>query len=292
MKKYALFLVLLVVAAVAGQAQMLWKVTKPGCEKVSYIFGTHHFAPLSVLDGLPVSDIVSSVDELYGELSLEDMAGMASDPSLAQAMFAPADSTLDKVFTPAELTEITTKLQTAFNEPMMPMVIQQMNQMKPAALDMVIAQLAVQKLMPGFDMSQQLDKTLLEMGAKAGKPVKGLETLALQINALFGGSIREQAASLLKGLRSSDDMLEDFKTLNALYLAGDLDGLGKHTAESMTDAQRKSMLDDRNDAWVNFMLGMLPTTSVFIICGAGHLAGDKGLINQLRSGGYEVEPAI
>ena len=292
MKKQALFLLLLVMAALSAQAQLLWKVSKPGSDKTTYLFGTHHFAPLSVIDNMPLADLIAQADEIYGELSLDEMNSLAANPALAAAMMAPADSTLDKVFTPAELSEITSTLQQTFNEPMMPMIIQQMNPMKPAALDMVIAQLAVAKLMPDFDMTKQLDKTLLQMGADASKPVKGLETAASQLNALFGGSIRQQAESLLKGLRSNKNTLDEFTKLTDLYLAGNLTALAAMTAESMTADQQKKMIDDRNDAWIDFMLGMLPTTSMFIICGAGHLGGDKGLINQLRNNGYTVEPAI
>ena len=57
-----------------------------------------------------------------------------------------------------------------------------------------------------------------------------------------------------------------------------------------TPADKDRLIDKRNEAWVDFLLGMLPTTSMFIIVGAGHLTGPKGLIQQLRNAGYTVEP--
>ena len=38
------------------------------------------------------------------------------------------------------------------------------------------------------------------------------------------------------------------------------------------------------------MAGLLPTASVLIAVGAGHLPGDKGLISLLRKEGYTVTP--
>lgn len=291
MKKIALVM-MLVAVAVSANAQLLWKVSAPGSEKVSYLFGTNHFAPLSVLDNLPVDEVIASVDELYGELSPEEMAKMSVSPEMAQAMIAPADSTLDKVFTPAELAEISERLEKEFDNPMIPMIIKQLNPMKPTVMDMMIIQLAVNKLMPGFDMSKQLDNSLLARGAAAGKPVKGLETIATQINAVFGTPISLQAQSLLKGLREPGGVLNGYKDLMDVYMAGNLDGLFDMTVKEMDATQRKTIIDDRNNAWIQFMLGMLPTTSIFIICGAGHLGGDSGLIRQLRDNGYIVEPAI
>ena len=64
MKKQALFLLLLVVAAISAQAQLLWKVSKPGSDKTTYLFGTHHFAPLSVIDNMPVADLIAQADEI------------------------------------------------------------------------------------------------------------------------------------------------------------------------------------------------------------------------------------
>lgn len=38
--------------ASAAQAQILYKVEKKGSDKVSYLLGTHHFAPLAVVDSI------------------------------------------------------------------------------------------------------------------------------------------------------------------------------------------------------------------------------------------------
>ncbi len=94
---------MMILAAVCGNAQLLWKVSGKDVKSPSYIFGTHHMAPVAVLDSVAgVAEAVASVDELYGELSLAEMTSPETQGVLMGMMTAPADSTLDKVFTSAE----------------------------------------------------------------------------------------------------------------------------------------------------------------------------------------------
>ena len=59
----------------------------------------------------------------------------------------------------------------------------------------------------------------------------------------------------------------------------------------MDAAEADRLINRRNGAWVEFMIGVLPTASIIAVVGAGHLPGEKGVINLLRKAGYKVEPA-
>jgi hypothetical protein len=50
------------------------------------------------------------------------------------------------------------------------------------------------------------------------------------------------------------------------------------------------LLDRRNQNWVIQLKTILPQQPVFIAVGAGHLVGQKGLINLLKKEGYVVKP--
>ena len=50
------------------------------------------------------------------------------------------------------------------------------------------------------------------------------------------------------------------------------------------------LLYNRNRNWVKKLETLLPMEKLVIAVGAGHLPGDKGLINLLRKAGYKVEP--
>ena len=53
MKRITLALAALIIT-IGANAQLLWKISGNGLTKPSYLFGTHHVAPLSVIEGCPV----------------------------------------------------------------------------------------------------------------------------------------------------------------------------------------------------------------------------------------------
>ena len=50
MKRISTFVMLLCIVVLSANAQLLWKVSGNNLPKASYVLGTHHFAPLSILD--------------------------------------------------------------------------------------------------------------------------------------------------------------------------------------------------------------------------------------------------
>ena len=50
------------------------------------------------------------------------------------------------------------------------------------------------------------------------------------------------------------------------------------------------LLYNRNDKWVASMQKIFNSASVVLAVGAGHLPGERGVINLLRKAGYTVEP--
>ena len=52
----------------------------------------------------------------------------------------------------------------------------------------------------------------------------------------------------------------------------------------------KRLLDDRNKGMASKIEGYLKTKETyFVVVGAGHLVGDKGIIKMLKERGYSVE---
>ena len=83
-----------------------------------------------------------------------------------------------------------------------------------------------------------------------------------------------------------------------LYKNQDLQGLYDYIVQSMTDETdnpeevKDRMLDNRNQKWIGTLSEMMKDKTLFIAVGAGHLAGEEGVINLLRKEGYKVEPAF
>lgn len=290
MKKLLIALLALVGAATGADAQLLWKISGNGLDRPSYLFGTHHLAPVSVIDSVPgLNRAIATVDAVYGEMDMEKANKPENQQKMMMLAMAPADSLLTMVLTPAQIDTLSTVMAKYLG----PMVdAAQFAPFKPAMLTTTLSVLQAKRNFPSFDPMQQLDYVIQQRAAKAGKRVDGLETVEQQASLLFGTPILEQAEQLMEAIRMDDKSMEFSTRLATAYLHGDLEGMLALIEDSDLGAGEASdrLINTRNANWVRFMAGFLPTASVLIAVGAGHLPGDKGIISLLRKEGYEVTP--
>ncbi len=291
MKKTIFSLLLLIVTAVSVNAQLLWKISGNGLEKPSYLFGTHHIAPVSVIDSVPgMNDAIANVDKIYGEMIMSEATAPQSQQVMMGYAMAPQDSLLTTVLAPAQIDSLNTMLK-RYMGPMGS--ANQFAQLKPAMLSTLLALMQSQTIFPNFNPQQQLDGEIQKRGAALGKEIGGFETIQDQCNALFGSSIIEQAENLMDMVRHDDQAAGMAKKLAQAYLSGDLNAmlaLMEDPANGASEEWTERMINRRNANWMRVMAGLLPTASVFIAVGAGHLPGDAGLISLLRKNGYSVDP--
>lgn len=275
----------------SAEAQLLWKISGNGLEKPSYIFGAHHMAPVSVLDSVPgFKEALASVDKVYGEMVMSDAMSPESQQMMMMAAIAPQDSTLTAVLSPAAIDSLNNILAKYLGPQMTAAAL---NPMKPAMVSTLLAAAQTQSAFPQYNAAQQLDGEIQSRAAAIGKEVGGLETMADQCQALFGGSILAQANDLMQAVRNDEIAIDVVKQLANAYLAGDLQAMldiMENPATGFNDEQADRMLNRRNADWMRVLAGMLPAMSILIAVGAGHLPGDKGLISLLRREGYTVEP--
>lgn len=291
MKKLLLSIIsILLLGSTSAEAQLLWKISGNGLEKPSYLFGTHHMAPVSVLDSVPgFNEALASADNVYGEMIMADAMSPESQQMMMMAAMAPQDSTLTAILSPAAIDSLNTILAKYLGPQMTAAAL---NPVKPAMVSTLLAAAQTQAAFPQYNAAQQLDGEIQSRAAALGKEVGGLETMADQCQALFGGSILAQANDLMQAVRNDDMAIDVVKQLANAYLAGDLQAMldiMENPATGFNDEQADRMINKRNADWMRVLAGMLPTMSVLIAVGAGHLPGDKGLISLLRREGYTVE---
>ncbi|MCM1349209.1 MAG: TraB/GumN family protein [Firmicutes bacterium] len=290
MKRTLSLLLLSLAMALTANAQLLWKITGNGVTKPSYLFGTHHVAPLSVLESTPgFSNALNTVDKVYGEIDMQALSNPATQLEMAQYSMAPADSTLSKVILATTLARIDSLFQASG----LPFTTAMLEPMKPATVDNIVTLIFAQKVFPDFDPNSQLDLTIQKMARDAGKQVEGLEGVDTQLKALYGAPISEQAESLISSLDNPVKAIEMARLMSEAYMAGDIAKLAEiieNPENGLTPEEASRLLTDRNNAWIDILLGVIPTASVMAVVGAGHLTGSEGLINRLREAGYTVEP--
>lgn len=102
MKKRLIFILAAsVILTFQSNAQLLWKISGNGLEKPSYLFGTHHVAPIHICDSIAgFNEAFNSCKQLYGELELDDIQAVSKE--IAKYTLLPQDSLLDKLYTPEE----------------------------------------------------------------------------------------------------------------------------------------------------------------------------------------------
>lgn len=285
---------LMTIAGVAGcceaRAQILYKVEKPGSEKVSYLLGTHHFAPLSVIDSIAeLPEIINNIDKLYGEFDMSVMTDPSVMMGMQRVMMAPADSTLDKVLTPEQL-ELVGNTLNEYAGTQIP--LQMMYGLKPAVISTQLAQLMAMKVFPALNGIEGIDMTMQKRAREEGKPVAGLETMDFQIDMLYNRPISEQAKALMETVGNTSEEEANSVALSNAYLSHDIDKILeimlKAEADDTDAAER--LIYSRNDNWVRQLAAEMPTESLMVVVGAGHLPGDRGVIESLRKAGYTVTP--
>ena len=62
-----------------------------------------------------------------------------------------------------------------------------------------------------------------------------------------------------------------------------------NTACDSTPEEDAQIINNRNADWLTKMPAIMSAKPTFFAVGAGHLPGDKGVLNLLRQAGYNVE---
>lgn len=288
--KALLVMALTAVIATAAHSQLLWKVTDNNSGKTSYVFGTHHFAPLSLLDSIKGLDAaLQNADKVYGELDMQ----AAMDPSalmgMQQMIMAPADSTIDKVLTAKQLADLN-MAWAKYGTDEVPM--EALYMLKPAGLSTQLAALMSAKVLPDMNVGQGIDNELQVRARKAGKQVAGLETMEFQTNMLLGDPISKQVEDLMETIEDIDAEAGKLVRLTNAYLAQNYKDIETICAESVlkNPESAEKMIISRNNNWMKQLEPEMKNTNLLVVVGAGHLVGDKGILNQLKQAGYTVTP--
>ena len=291
MKRFSLILALVLVALVS-QAQLLWKVSGNGLGRPSYIFGTHHMAPASMIDQIPGIDAaIAGCDIVVGEVEKDSLMSPEVQARMAQAMIAPMDSTLDKLLTPEEYGIVEKVFNKYFGT--MGVNLNQMKTLKPSAISTEMQAMQAIKYFPNFDANNLIDVAVQSRANDAGRPSAGLESVQEQIDLLFNGSLKEQAQGLIETCKQDEFFQQQSVALADAYMSQSLDRVYQVMTDATMGGSEEAMdllIYNRNRNWVEKLVTIMPERACLVCVGAGHLPGDQGLLQLLRNAGYTVEP--
>ena len=133
--------------------------------------------------------------------------------------------------------------------------------------------------------------SFVKMAREQSKEVIGLETIEEQMKIFDDMPDSVQAQMLLRYVNEFSQQKKDFTNMVQLYKNKDLDALYRQIMSSPDIAgSEEALLFNRNKNWIPVMEAAMKTGSLFVAVGAGHLAGEQGLLNLLKEKGYTIEP--
>lgn len=261
---------------------LFWEVTHKDVEKPSYLFGTIHIiSSEDFFMGEHVRDKLINSDRLVMEIDFDDMDINA----MADLGLLPDGNSMRDYLEEDEYDLVARTLSDSIGLSRMSFE-SVYSRMKPLFLE----QLVIYKFLGENPMSYENE---FEFLAEAnGVESDGLESFEEQLRFLDQIPLEVQYKELLQSIRNWGETKDQFTGMLAAYKKQDLETLHRLIYTEMEDAEmRHLLLEQRNQNWIPKLRDFIDEGNAFIAVGAGHLAGEFGIIHLLREAGYEVRPA-
>jgi len=296
MKKF-LFILFATALSLSLNAQLLYRISGNGLTRDSYVIGTYHLADGSFVDSIPgACQILADVDQVCGELAMTNMLHPDSLAILMEKMYLPEGQTLKDVLTDEQFYRLDSLYENLTGYKLSnPLIFSQAGRMSPSSLNTSLQLLiCLSKEKRTIDVQNTLDNYFQKVALESGKSVLGLETMSFQAEVLLGSPIDRQVQQLMctvdnieAGAAMMGDIVDAFYSQNLEQLtAAMLREMGNEC--DSTPEEYDILLYNRNANWIKLMPGIMENNSTLFAVGAGHLGGEKGLLNLLRKVGYSV----
>jgi uncharacterized protein len=165
--------------------------------------------------------------------------------------------------------------------------------LRPWLLGVLVSVTEVQA--QGLD-ADGIDKHFIKKASADNKPVRELETPETQVELLAGFTPELQEKMLAKALADVDRIKGEVEKVTAAWKAGDAKAMEEvmltNPVKRFPEAKAvlEKVFDERNVKMAEKIEKMLKgTESCFVVVGAGHLVGQKGIIKLLEDKKYSVE---
>lgn len=264
---------------------LLWQISGNGLEQPSYLFGTIH---MLCKDDAILSDSLKTIIRTCKDVYLEvDMDNIFEMMGLLKSMKMRNDTTLADLMDKKDYDRV----KTFFKEKGGLIPFSMLETYKPLLAVSTLAESSVP-----CESAVAMEQLIMEEAKRNNKNIKGLETMAYQAGIFDSIPYKLQAEQLIKYVDSSsvekDQESKEFNELADAYKKQDLHKLEELSNKNDIGVSNFTdlLLYNRNRNWVEKLKSLLPAKTLLIAVGAGHLPGEKGVINLLRKAGYTLKP--
>jgi len=274
----ALFLVSLTAAAQRKQS-VLWQVSGHGLKQPSYLFGTVHILPPSLLDKFPVKQYLGKTQ--FGVFEGAGSPINPAQPKKSSASERPQrpQPPLDSLFSKRDYAAV----DSFFSASPLGSIKEHNHNTDLQALLYAAARI---KQNPAAEQ-RSLDESIAEEMQRMGKPVFSLDAADDPDIQRVLTNYTYLANAIVSLVRAKDrNVLGDDEEDYTAHLSTNLN-LGEKTMDTGTN-----LTVHRNLLWMPQLEQKMREGSCFVAVGVGHLQFKEGLIMLLRQKGYKLKPIM
>ncbi len=266
------------------QKSFLWKIQSG--KNTVYVLGSLHFSKKEIYPlRQEIEDAFDRSDFLVVEANVNDIRNADVQKLMEKALY-PANDSLEKHLSAEAYEQVMREMNRLGIPPELT------NRQKPWFLSMTIVALESVKL--GLDPKLGIDMHFLSK-AEGKKKILELESLDYQIQVLSGFSDKDQELFLLYTLKDLNILEQELDKMIRAWTSGDAKAMESLMTKGVVEDEKLSsiyekLVYERNRNLLSKIENFLKTKETyFVIVGAGHLVGSKGIVELLKKDGYRVE---
>ena len=300
-----LITLLLFMAAITSNAQFIFRVSGNGLKKTSYILGTIHLLPGSLLDSIPAYQKAEArCRQMYVELDVADQQQKQELQDTGQQILAiPDGKTFFDILSKDQAELLCSTYREVLHINLADSAMKPLWTIVPTAhilsFETFFSFASIQEHPELRMTSTPMDGVCMERAKERGMPLGQLDQMQsqdkldklhdelvqdidAQVDSLISylNHIDEHRTQSTKGIEYAVQSIKDWK-------AGDYDHFAAISLEEVE--QLPSVFKERNEKWLPKMQTAMREAPTMFVFGAGHLVGPYGVIQLLQDVGYKVK---
>jgi hypothetical protein len=258
---------------------LLWEVSGNSLKQSSYFFGTMHLMCAEDTElSEAVKQVIKHVDQIYLEVDLDNASELLAG---ILDMRVQTGKTLQAVLSSQDYDKVKRFFET--HQPHIPFSV--LETQPPLMISSSLYELLLQ-----CEHKSGVEMKIIDEAFKENKATKGLETIAFQASIFDAIPYEEQAHDLIKSIDNLEKNRTALDEMIRMYKEQDIEKLYElsQSQDNITSQYIDLLLYKRNVQWVYQFTTIAKDHSTLFAVGAGHLGGEKGVLQLLRNEGFVV----
>lgn len=309
MNKKSIITVLMAIAAINVEAQFFFRISGGGLENPSYMLGTIHTLPGSLLDSIPAYlEAEAKCGQLYAEMEIDNQQRMTEIKDKGkQTLKLPDGKTIFDIMSKEQFELLNEKSTEAFHLNLKDSASSILWDYQPQTLENIFSQfldiLEMRKhpelgiVAPGTAIDATCLTRAKQRGVKIGEldEIQSEESLK-ELQTTMLANLDAQVDSLMSFIQNIDQYRQKTAQSNealvrgmGYWKQGDYESFSKDEFFLKDLENFPVIYKQRNEKWLPKMLTAMREVPTLFVFGCCHLIGSDGIVQKLRDAGYKVE---